>query len=49
MVAQQAIIDAYIWLLHLTIGILVGEYRDLFVYDLFSNCSIVTFAFYGRN
>jgi hypothetical protein len=49
MIAQQAIMDAYICLLHLTVGILVSEYCDLFVCDLFSKCSIVTSAFYGRN
>lgn len=38
MIGQQAIMDAYLCLLHLTAGILVGEYCDL--HNLFVLCSL---------
>jgi len=39
MIGQQAIMDAYLCLLHLTAGILVGEYCDL--HNLFVFCSLI--------
>lgn len=40
MIGQQAIMDAYLCLLHLTAGILVGEYCDL--HNLFALCSLTS-------
>jgi len=47
MIGQQAIMDAYLCLLHLTAGILVGESYDLNNLLFFSGCvSLLLLSFF---
>ena len=47
MIGQQAIMDAYLCLLHLTAGILVGESYDLNNLFFFSGCvSLLLLSFF---